>query len=83
LNSNAEGYIKIDGEQIDNLGLHILRNGLCIIPQDSFVFSGTLKFNVDPYQEFSDEMIYNTLEKYHIFQSLKTASEAKVTKGKE
>lgn len=73
-----EGYIKIDGEQIDNLGLHVLRKGLCIIPQDSFVFSGTLKFNVDPYKDFDDQLVYDTLEKYGIFESLKSASENKV-----
>jgi ATP-binding cassette subfamily C (CFTR/MRP) protein 4 len=75
---DTPGYIKIDGEQIDNLGLHVLRKGLCIIPQDSFVFSGTLKFNVDPYNEFNDKLIYETLEKYRIFESLKNASDVEV-----
>ena len=75
---NDKGYIKIDGEQIDNLGLHVLRKGLCIIPQESFVFSGTLKFNVDPYQNYDDQLIYDTLEKYRIFESLKTAEIDKV-----
>ena len=82
MDKNEEGYIKIDGEQIDNLGLHILRKGLCIIPQESFVFSGTLKFNVDPYQNYGDQLIYDTLEKYRIFESLKTAGEDKVLKKK-
>jgi ATP-binding cassette subfamily C (CFTR/MRP) protein 4 len=77
---DENGYIKIDGEQIDNLGLHVLRKGLCIIPQDSFVFSGTLKFNVDPYNDYDDELIYDTLEKYRIFESLKNASDSEVSK---
>ena len=71
----GEGFIKIDGEQIDNIGLHVLRKGLCVIPQESFVFSGTLRFNVDPYNDFDDAAVYDVLEKYRIFESLRTSDD--------
>ena len=58
-----------------------MRKGLCIIPQDSFVFSGTLRFNVDPYKNFDDNLIYNTLEKYRIFESLKFDSNTSTSKN--
>lgn len=70
-----EGYIKLDGEQIDNIGLHVLRRAICIIPQDSFVFTGTLRFNIDPYNEFKDDEIFSALEKYGIFESLKSVGD--------
>lgn len=65
-----EGYIKIAGQQIDSMGLNHVRKALSIIPQDSFVFSGTLRFNIDPYNEFSDDQIYQTLNQFGIFETL-------------
>jgi len=75
VDDNSAGYIKIDEEQIDGFGLNILRRGLCIIPQDTFVFSGSLKFNIDPYTQYTDHKIFDTLKKYRIFESIKTASD--------
>lgn len=73
----SEGYIKIDGEQIDALGLNHVRQAMCIIPQDSFVFSGTLRFNIDPFKLFTDQEIYETLERYGIFETLNLEIEEK------
>jgi ABC-type multidrug transport system fused ATPase/permease subunit len=68
------GYIKIGGIQIDELGLHDLRKKMSVIPQDSFVFSGSLKFNIDPFKEHSDDEIYSILQKIKFFDTLKKAS---------
>ena len=82
VDDNSAGYIKIDEEQIDGFGLNILRRGLCIIPQDTFVFSGSLKFNIDPYTQYTDHKIFDTLKKYRIFESIKTASDTQVPLGR-
>ncbi|PAV73684.1 hypothetical protein WR25_18845 isoform A [Diploscapter pachys] len=58
----AEGRICIDGIDIAQLGLHDLRSRITIIPQDPVLFSGTLRFNLDPFGRHSDEEIWRALE---------------------
>lgn len=61
LESN-HGEILIDNINVKLLGLHHLRRKLTIIPQDPVVFSGSIRFNLDPFSEFSDEQIWSCLE---------------------
>lgn len=56
-----EGTIIIDGINIETLGLHDLRSKLSIIPQDPVLFSGTLRYNLDPFETKSDDEIWNAL----------------------
>ncbi|XP_042293272.1 ATP-binding cassette sub-family C member 6 isoform X2 [Sceloporus undulatus] len=58
----AEGEILIDGINIAQIGLHELRSKVTIIPQDPVLFSGSLRMNVDPLNEHSDEDIWTALE---------------------
>ncbi|XP_067941485.1 ATP-binding cassette sub-family C member 2-like isoform X2 [Watersipora subatra] len=57
-----KGSIKVDGVDISQLGLHRLRNSLTILPQDPVLFSGTLRENLDPFAESSDEKLWKVLE---------------------
>ena len=50
----ASGRIKIDNVDIAQIGLTRLRSGLTIIPQDPVIFSGTLRSNLDPFNQHSD-----------------------------
>lgn len=58
----AEGNIIIDGVNIKELGLHDLRGRLTIIPQDPVLFSGTLRFNLDPFGRHPDSEVWRALE---------------------
>merc|ERR1719489_112505 len=58
----AEGSIKIDGIDISQIGLHSLRSSITIIPQDPVLFSGTLRMNLDPFERYTDDEVWNGLE---------------------
>ncbi|CAD6992277.1 unnamed protein product [Ceratitis capitata] len=57
-----EGSIIVDGVNIEGLGLHDLRSKISIIPQDPVLFSGTLRYNLDPMEERSDAEVWKALE---------------------
>lgn len=54
--------ILIDGINILKISLFSLRSRLTIIPQDPVMFSGTLRFNLDPFNQYSDAEIWSALE---------------------
>ena len=64
--------LKIDGVDIRDLGLHTLRHSISIIPQIPFVFSGTIRRNLDPLHEFSDEQLWNVLEDVDLKKSVES-----------
>lgn len=56
-----KGKIVIDGQDIQSLPINVLRHRLAIIPQDPVVFSGTLRSNLDPFAEHTDEEMWECL----------------------
>lgn len=55
------GKIVIDGIDISTLGLHDLRSRFGIIPQEPVLFEGTVRSNIDPTEQYSDEEIWKVM----------------------
>lgn len=59
----SSGSITVDGEDIRNLGLQVLRSRMAIIPQDPVLFSGTLRSNLDPFDQYDDARLHDALKR--------------------
>ena len=59
----AGSSIYVDDVDIMGIGLRALRSSLTIIPQDPVMFSGTLRYNLDPFHQYTDDDIWTALER--------------------
>nr|KYP42184.1 ABC transporter C family member 3 [Cajanus cajan] len=65
------GRIMIDGINISSIGLYDLRSRLSIIPQDPTMFEGTVRSNLDPLEEYTDEQIWEALDKCQLGEEVR------------
>lgn len=60
--AEVQGEIDIDDIVTSTIGLHELRSKISIIPQEPVLFSGTVRKNLDPFDQYSDHVLWNALE---------------------
>ena len=60
------GALEVDGRDVLGMGLDDLRSRVSIIPQDPVLFTGTVRFNVDPFGRHSDADVWSALDRAHL-----------------
>uniref|UniRef100_A0A8B9XYP7 Uncharacterized protein n=1 Tax=Bos mutus grunniens TaxID=30521 RepID=A0A8B9XYP7_BOSMU len=69
--SEPEGDIKIDGILTTSIGLHDLRKKMSVAPQEPVLFTGTMRNNLDPLNEHTNEELWNALEEVQLKDTIK------------
>ncbi|NWY38889.1 MRP7 protein, partial [Sylvia atricapilla] len=64
------GQILLDGVDSQLVGLEELRSRLAIIPQDPFLFSGSIRENLDPQGKRTDDELREVLEQCHLWEAV-------------
>ncbi|EAQ90318.1 hypothetical protein CHGG_02253 [Chaetomium globosum CBS 148.51] len=59
----TNGRILIDGVDIHTVGLHLLRSSLSVISQDAVLLAGTIRYNLDPFQQYDDAWLRQCLRR--------------------
>ncbi|WVR08508.1 hypothetical protein IAU60_005563 [Kwoniella sp. DSM 27419] len=63
------GSIWLDGIDITKIGVDDLRSRITYIPQDAVLFSGTVRENLDPFNEHSDSELLDALARVNLGSS--------------
>ncbi|KAJ1915785.1 hypothetical protein H4219_004134 [Mycoemilia scoparia] len=71
-NADGGGTIEIDGIDVTKIGLDDLRRNMTMIPQEPSLLQGTLRHNLDPFDEFEDDDLWDALLKIGIFKTKPT-----------
>ncbi|XP_046596329.1 ATP-binding cassette sub-family C member 4 isoform X2 [Neodiprion lecontei] len=82
--AKIEGSMQIDDIDTGSICLEDLRARISIIPQDPVLFSGTLRRNLDPFEEFPDRLLWEALDEVELKDAITTGAnglDSRVLKG--
>mmetsp|Transcript_50015 Transcript_50015/g.50860 ORF Transcript_50015/g.50860 Transcript_50015/m.50860 type:complete len:611 (+) Transcript_50015:47-1879(+) len=68
------GKIFIDGYDTQKVGLNKLRSNIAVIPQDPVLFSGDIRSNLDPFEEFEDSALTSVLVRVGLITDVKAST---------
>jgi ATP-binding cassette subfamily C (CFTR/MRP) protein 1 len=68
----SDGSLVIDGIDVLHIGLEDLRSRLSIIPQDPVLFADSVRFNLDPFNTFTDDIVWQALRRSHLESYIRT-----------
>ncbi|CAD8159179.1 unnamed protein product [Paramecium octaurelia] len=74
IENDKESKLLISDLDVRKLGLHKLRSNIGIIPQSPFLFTGTIRRNLDPFDNFTDEQLWKALEQTDLIKHVKAFS---------
>ena len=83
IEKGEDSSVKIDGVDIRDIGLHMLRKNVAYIPQSPFLIHGTVRENLDPHEEYTDEEVWEVLDKVKLKSVVKNMSQELLTKVTE
>ncbi|KAK9888735.1 hypothetical protein WA026_000961 [Henosepilachna vigintioctopunctata] len=75
-----EGIIEIDGVDVSAVGLETLRSKISIIPQEPTLFSETVRYNLDPFGIYNDQLLWQALESVELKNSIENL-DMKISEG--
>lgn len=65
----TSGKIVIDGVDIHTIGLSLLRSSMSVISQDAVLLAGTIRYNLDPFQQYDDAWLQKCLSRVRLARS--------------
>ncbi|CAF5107662.1 unnamed protein product, partial [Rotaria sp. Silwood1] len=81
--STTDGKILIDGVDINKISLNALRSNINIIPQFPVLFSNILRYNLRPFNYYTDEQLWDALEAVQLKTKINKLKEKLNTKVAE
>ena len=72
--AEPQGIVMIDGIETKTVGLYDLRKKMSIIPQDPVLFSGSMRYNLDPCNEYDDNLLWKALEQVQLKSTVEEMS---------
>lgn len=76
---SIQGQVLIDDIPIHTIGLADLRSKLAIIPQNAAIFSGTIRYNLDPFESYQDSEIWDALKDVQLYEKIQSLPEGLYT----